>query len=47
MKLSQKESRLYLAVSITMILTFFLCRILLIPAVIHLYCAQLGLGYVR
>lgn len=45
MKLSWKESRLYLVVSIIMLVTFFLCRILLMPVVIHLYCRQLGLGY--
>ncbi len=46
-KLSMKESGLYLTVSILMILTFLVCRILLMPAVIHLYCSQLGLGYLH
>jgi len=46
-KLSLKKSGVYLAVSILMILTFLVCRILLIPAVIHLYCSQLGVGYLN
>jgi vancomycin permeability regulator SanA len=46
-KLSLKQSPLYLAISITMLVTFFVCRILLMPAVIHLYCAQLGVGYLN
>lgn len=46
-KLSLKESPWYLAVSIAMIGTFFLCRILLMPAVVHLYCSQLGVGYLN
>jgi TLC domain len=46
-KLSLKQSPLYLVISITMLVTFFACRILLMPAVIHLYCVQLGVGYLN
>lgn len=35
-----KGTRLYLVVSIIMVVTFFFCRIFLIPYMIHVYCVQ-------
>jgi len=41
-RLGLRKSKWYLAVSICMVFTFFLARILLVPAVIVLYSTQIG-----
>ena len=41
-RLGLRKSKWYLAVSICMVFTFFLARILLVPAVIALYSSQIG-----
>ena len=41
-RLGLRKSKWYLVVSICMVFTFFLARILLVPAVIFLYSSQIG-----
>lgn len=43
-KLELKSTKLYLQVSIIMVITFFFSRIFLLPYVVHLYCSQSNLG---
>eukprot|EP00088_Acartia_fossae_P059434 TRINITY_DN7054_c0_g1_i3.p1 TRINITY_DN7054_c0_g1~~TRINITY_DN7054_c0_g1_i3.p1 ORF type:complete len:262 (+),score=50.68 TRINITY_DN7054_c0_g1_i3:508-1293(+) len=46
-KLEMKGTRAYLLVSILMVLTFFSARIVLIPAVLHLYSSQSNLSLLQ
>jgi len=46
-KLELKASLMYLLVSLSMVFTFFLCRILLLPYVVMLYCRQAELGLLQ
>lgn len=46
-KLNMKENRLYFLTSLSMVATFFLSRIFLLPFVIHIYCRQSGQSFVQ
>jgi len=46
-KLELKATLMYLVVSLSMVFTFFLCRILLLPYVVMLYCRQAELGLIQ
>ena len=43
-RLGFKQSKVYWFVGVTMIVIFFLVRILLLPTTVYLYCSQLGLS---